>query len=141
MSEDTTEIIAIDALLERTTALRRKGCRLVQVSATRLAEHFELTYSFEEGDTLLNLRLNIPAERPWVPSISGVFWCAFLYENEMHDLFNIQVDGINVDFKGTLYHTAIPYPLNAPPAAKPRVVMPAKATTVSATSTNPPQNS
>ena len=32
-----------------------------------------------------------------------MYWNAFIYENEMHDLFGIQVRGMNIDFKGTLH--------------------------------------
>ncbi|MFA5416444.1 MAG: NADH-quinone oxidoreductase subunit C, partial [Methanoregula sp.] len=48
-----------------------------------------------------------------VPSISGMYWGAFVYENEMHDLFGIQVKGINIDYKGNLIKTTIKYPFGA----------------------------
>jgi ech hydrogenase subunit D len=100
----------MDALLDSVRELRQSGARLVQIGATRFPNHLELTYSFEVEDTLKNLRLHVPGDRPWVPSISSVYWCAFLYENEMHDLFNIEVDDLAVDFKGTLYTTSVKFP-------------------------------
>jgi ech hydrogenase subunit D len=56
-----------------------------------------------------------------VPSISSIYSCAFLYENEMHDLFELQVDGMVVDFKGNLYKTAMKYPFGSTkaPVAQP----------------------
>ena len=48
-----------------------------------------------------NFRLHLADEALRVPSISSIYWCAFLYENEMHDLFNLKVEGMAVDFKGT----------------------------------------
>jgi ech hydrogenase subunit D len=44
-----------------------------------------------------------------------MYWNAFIYENEMHDLFGIQVRGMNIDFKGTLIRTAVKHPFGQPP--------------------------
>ena len=57
---------------------------------------FDKDYHFE------NIRITITGDTE-VPSISGMYWNSFIYENEMHDLFGIQVRGMNIDFKGTLY--------------------------------------
>jgi ech hydrogenase subunit D len=107
------ELIDTSALLDRVRGLHQKGCRLVQIGATRLPEQVELTYSFDLEQHLTNLRLHIPAEQARVPSISSIYWCAFLYENEIHDLFNVQVDDMAVDFHGTLYTTAVKHPFGA----------------------------
>jgi ech hydrogenase subunit D len=122
--EQTFEIIPVETLLVRVRELDAKKWRLVQIGATRLPEQFEITYSFGFHLQLVNLRIQLPADQARVPSISSVYWGAILYENEMHDLFNIQVDGIAVDFKGTLYKTAVPFAFGttkipAPPAPKP----------------------
>ncbi len=109
----TLELVTVDTLLERVGGLCKEGNRLVQISATRLADQLELTYSFDREGCLSQLRLVLPAAGARVPSISSIYWCAFLYENEMHDLFDIQVDGMAVDFKGNLYKTAIKYPFGS----------------------------
>jgi ech hydrogenase subunit D len=126
MTQDQTyELITVEVLLEKVRALRERDCRLVQISATRLPEHLELTYSYETDGPLLNLRLHVPAEGAKVPSISSFYWCAFLYENEMHDLFNLTVEGMAVDFHGNFYNTTIPYafgstkPVSPPPKPAP----------------------
>jgi ech hydrogenase subunit D len=142
----TFETIPCGELLEKVSGLRKAGYRLVQISATRLPacgaeaatppasagtpparhrpEHVELTYSFDRDHQLANLRLQIPAAESRIPSISSIFWCAFLYENELHDLFNLQVDGMAVDFHGHLYETAVKFPFGS---TKPPVVKPAPA--------------
>lgn len=107
--------------------LRDAGWRLVQIGATRLPEHVELTYSFDRALVLTNLRLLVSAPGGRVPSVSGIFWCAFLYENEIHDLFEIQVDGLAVDFHGALYQTAIPFPFSVAPKAKTPAARPSAA--------------
>ena len=70
---------------------------------------------------------------PRVPSITPIYWCAFAYENELHDLFRIHVEGIAVDYKGKFYKTTVPFPFGArgpsaaATAAKPAVAAPAVA--------------
>ncbi len=118
------ETIPMQSLLERTGELRKQGYRLVQIGATRLPEYVELTYSFDRESRLTNLRFQMPAEGARLPSISGIYWCAFLYENELHDLFNVQVDGMAVDFHGHLYETTVKFPFGS---TKAPVVKPASA--------------
>jgi ech hydrogenase subunit D len=120
--EQTLEVIAASALLKSVRAMRVQGARLVQICATALPEQFELTYSFDIEGRLASLRVLVPIEDPRVPSIALIYGCAFLYENEMHDLFNIKVEGMTVDFRGNLYRTAVKYAFGKtiPPAAKPR---------------------
>ena len=110
MSQEQIELITIDALLEKVRAKKDQGCRLVQISATQLPGQIELTYSFDLNSQLSNLRLSLPGEEPHLPSISSIYLCAILYENEIHDLFGVQVAGMAVDFKGNFYKTAIKFP-------------------------------
>jgi ech hydrogenase subunit D len=107
------ELITRERLIEVVNAMRQREFRLVQISATRLPNELELTYSFDRDGALLNLRVLIPANEARVPSISSVYWCAFLYENELHDLFSLQVEGMAVDFQGHLYQTAVPFPFGS----------------------------
>lgn len=120
MSEpQTIEAIEVNGLVERTKQLRKDGWRLVQISATRLPDQVQLTYSFDRASQLANFRLHLPGTEARLPSISSVFWCAFLYENELHDLFNIAVEGIAVDFHGKFYNTAVKFPFGASKAPTP----------------------
>ncbi|MFO1477714.1 MAG: NADH-quinone oxidoreductase subunit C [Verrucomicrobiota bacterium] len=120
MSE-SIEIIPMESLRERARGFREQGWRLVQISATRLPDQVELTYSFDRGGEMKNLRFSAAPVETRVPSISPVYGCAILYENEIHDLFNVQVEGLTVDFKGNLYKTAIKFPFGSTkaPCAKP----------------------
>jgi ech hydrogenase subunit D len=115
------ETITPDELFERVQGFRRENWRLVQIATTRLPEVVELTYSFDLNSQLSNLRLTLPADAMRVRSISSIYWAAFLYENEMHDLFGVEVEGMVVDFKGNLYKTAVKFPFGSTqmPAAKP----------------------
>lgn len=121
----TLELITAGQLLDRVRALREQSYRLVQIGATRLPEQMELTYSFDRDGHLLSLRLHLPAstaeDEACVPSISSIYGCAVLYENEMHDLFNIRVDGMALDFHGKFYRTTVKYSFATPrpPPARP----------------------
>lgn len=124
--EPNIEAIRVDQLCDKVRALREQGMRLVQISATLLPDDVELTYSFDLNDCLSNLRVLVPAVGGVLPSISGIFGCAVLYENEIHDLFNVRVEGMTVDFKGNLYKTSVKYPFGStktpcatPPCADP----------------------
>ena len=112
MSQESIETITAETLLDQVKAKRDAGCRLVQISATRLPDQVELTYSFDLDGRLASLRVSLPPVETRVPSISSIYGCAILYENEIHDLFDVKVEGMTVDFHGNLYKTSIPFPFD-----------------------------
>jgi ech hydrogenase subunit D len=131
MSIEEQHVLDIPAavLLERVQRMRAEGWRLVQICCTRLVADQEVTYSFDRaglpsGDLslpdhgaaatgLVSLRVRIAIHDPVLPSISSFYWSAFLYENEMHDLFGVTVNGMAIDFKGRLFTTMVPTPFVA----------------------------
>lgn len=112
MSPEPIETIAVDTLLAQAKAKRDQGYRLVQISATKLPDQVELTYSFDLNSRLASLRLSLPNDAH-LPSITGIFGCAVLYENEIHDLFGVPVDGMAIDFKGNFYKTSVKFPFGS----------------------------
>jgi ech hydrogenase subunit D len=118
----TVEEIPAVTLLERVQAMRSEGWRLVHAACTRLVADQEVNYCFDRDGQSLDspdsaslhgmhtLRVRLPMNDPELPSISPFYWSAFLYENEMHDLFGITVKGMAIDFKGHLYTTMVPTP-------------------------------
>jgi ech hydrogenase subunit D len=118
----TIEEIPAAALLERVQKMRSEGWRLVHAACTRLVADQEVNYCFDRDGQSLDspdsatlrgmhtLRVRLPMIDPELPSISSFYWPAFLYENEMHDLFGITVKGMAVDFHGHLYTTMVPTP-------------------------------
>jgi ech hydrogenase subunit D len=133
--QQTVEEIPLHTLLERVQRMKAQGWRLVHACCTRLVADQEVSYSFDRGgntgapgreDRALGrasntpasadparfhtLRVRLPMVEPELPSISSFYWSAFLYENEMHDLFGVNVKGMAVDFHGKLYTMAVPTP-------------------------------
>lgn len=96
--------IEVSQLVAKTAEMVAGGYRLVQIGCTALANGYEVTYSFDKDYVLINLRLTV-AVGAEIPSISTLYWCAFTYENEIHDLFGITIPNIAIDFKGTFYRT------------------------------------
>lgn len=109
--EQTIIDVALENLTREVERVHADGYRLVQIGCTDLGGSYEVNYSFDKGYQFKNLRLTIGPEAE-VPSISGIYWGAFVYENEMHDLFGIPVTGMNIDFKGTFIKTAEKYPFS-----------------------------
>jgi len=104
--EQTTVPIGIPELLARAGQMRTEGYRLVQIGCAKIGDTYEINYSFDKDRKFLNLRITV-APGTEIPSISGIYWGAFVYENEIFDLYGITVTGINIDFKGTFYRTAV----------------------------------
>ena len=101
------------SLVEEVKRRFEQGWRLVQIGVTALGELIEVNYSFDRDLRFENLRLQLPVTAPRLPSVSGIYWCAFLYENEIHDLFGITFEGLALNFKGSLYKTSMPTPFAA----------------------------
>jgi ech hydrogenase subunit D len=80
-----------------------KGHRLVTITCTALDEDsFDLLYSFDKDFELSHLRLKV-IKNALLPSITGIYFAAFLVENEIQDLFGLRFSGLALDYKGTLY--------------------------------------
>jgi ech hydrogenase subunit D len=109
MNEQKIITISPEELVSKTANYKTNGFRLVAISCATLKDHMELSYSFDKEYSLESLRINL-TDKKELPSISSVFWNAFLYENEIHDLFGVKVTGINIDYKGNFYKTTIKNP-------------------------------
>lgn len=106
-----------EALLSQVGRLKAEGFRLLMINATPLPSPqadgaaVELTWSFAKGARLEHLRERVPAGAQ-VPSVGRHYASAFLYENELGELFGVEVTGLEVDFKGGLYQTSTKVPFS-----------------------------
>ena len=108
MLENLQEI-ELTARLNTIKTLKNDNCRIMQICATKIGEEYELIYTFGHEYDVRHVKVTIEPGTH-VPSISDISPAAYLYENEMHDLFGIAIDGINHDYKGKLYRTAVEAP-------------------------------
>jgi ech hydrogenase subunit D len=114
VEKQTTTSIDVGKLIGSVEQFLNNGYRLVQIGCTKVADMYEINYSFDKDYHFENIRITVTADTE-IPSISGMYWNSFIYENEMHDLFGIQVRGMNIDFKGTLIRTAVKFPFSVAP--------------------------
>lgn len=103
--------VTADGLLPRVRELKADGYRLGQICASKLADGFQILYSFDKDHVLLNLRLILPEEEE-VQSITAEYWPAFIFENEMHDLFGIKIMNNALDYGGHFFKVSEPTPWN-----------------------------
>ena len=96
-------------VIDESQKLKFAGYHLMQQCATRVPDAFELIYTFGKDLEVKQLKITLPEETE-ISSITSIFPCAFIYENEMHDLFGVKIKMINIDYEGKLYRTAIETP-------------------------------
>lgn len=109
-------------------AYKGKGWRFAQCCASRNGDDaFELLYSYVDDATneVANLRVCVTSADE-IPSVGGIFPAAFMFENEMHDLYGLTVVDMNLDYRGGFYHLHIPAPMAQAPQGKAKPVAAAK---------------
>lgn len=108
MGQQTIKEITANELLNEVLILKNDGYRLVAITCTG-KEGLELSYSFDKDYNLLSLRINTDKETE-ISSISVMYPYAFLYENEIKELFGANIKNINLDFDNTLYKIPVRTP-------------------------------
>ena len=108
------ELAAAGDLLSIAQDIKALGYRLGQACATMTAagDEIEILYSFEKDNILKNIKIVIGAKAPEIQSITVVYPYAFIYENEMHDLFGIEFRNLIMDYHGKYIVLAKPNPWN-----------------------------
>lgn len=99
MIENVTEI-SKDQLLGETQKMSGQNYRFVTTSCVDLGEdNLDVLYHFDKDTQLQNLRIKAKRGEE-VPSISKIYLCAVLVENEMKELFGLNVTGMAIDYGG-----------------------------------------
>ena len=70
---------------------------------------YDLLYSYVLDGLFKNYKISI-SEDAEIESITAIFPNAFLYENEMSELFGIKIKYIALDYKNKLYDIAVETP-------------------------------
>ncbi len=101
-------IEGLSALAER---MQNEGARFVQVLAVNTEAGIDVQYTFMLNGCLNNFTIKGVRKEMPIPSITNRFIAAFVFENEIHDLFGLDIRNIAIDFKGHFYATAVKEPM------------------------------
>ncbi len=105
-----TTILKQDELLDKVKVLFFDKFRLVAMSPLKSDENVEIIYTFASDYDMESFRIVVDDLTKEVPSISSVYQIAFLYENEIKDLYGVKFQGLVLDFNGNFYQTKIKTP-------------------------------
>lgn len=95
--------VSLDAVVGEAAKMKAQGQRLSTLTCVALDENnFEIIYHYDTDLKLTNYRLSVTKDTV-VPSISPVYFSAFLVENEIRDQFGLVFEGLVLDFGGKLY--------------------------------------
>ncbi len=108
--EQQIKMILPNELLTETLRLKNEGYRLVAITCTN-KNGLELSYSFDKEYNFLNLRF-VTDTKTEIDSISNIYSYAFLYENEIKELFGVHIVNIVIDFNNNLYKIPVKTPFN-----------------------------
>lgn len=107
--EDT--LTTVEGLSALAAARKDDGWRFVQMLAVNTEAGIDLVYSFMKDGLLQNCKIvGVQKDTP-VPSITDKFLAAFVFENEAHDLFGVDIRDIAIDFEGNFYALAQKEPM------------------------------
>ena len=107
-----TEVPLVE-LLERVQTFKHEGFRFVQMCAETTEAGIDLLYTFydETTDNAINLCVYGIDGESRVPSIQGLYFAAFSYENETHDLYGVRFVNMELDFGGHFFNLATSEPM------------------------------
>ncbi|MCJ7669285.1 MAG: FAD-dependent oxidoreductase [Dehalococcoidia bacterium] len=94
-------IVSKTELVSEAQGMLAQKARFATATCRDSGGRFEVIYHFEFEDSaefVKHIRVNIGKEET-LPSISNVYLCAALIENEIQELFNVQISGIALDFQ------------------------------------------
>ena len=104
MADTGCEIIPVTTgeFLMKVMEIKNENYRLMQAHAVSIENGYELRYTFGRDYEWITLRL-VFDEAEEVPTITNIYQAAFLYENEMAELFGVKIRMISVDYHDKLY--------------------------------------
>lgn len=103
--------IQVGDILTWVSGCKREGWQFVQLLACMAQNGVDVVYTLRRDNTVLHATVHDIAPDQHIPSITGTYMAAFVFENEIHDLFGVQVDGIAIDYKGKFYQLAVDKPM------------------------------
>jgi ech hydrogenase subunit D len=99
------EIVTVENLNDKVASKLPLGFRFVTMTCTDCIEYFDILYHFDKNYELSNLRLQLK-KGDSLPSISPIIFAALIVENEIKDLFGVNVTGLILDYDNRLLLTS-----------------------------------
>lgn len=103
------ENIELSQLMPLCASKKSEGWRLCQIHSVRTKGGYELTYTLAKDYDMHNYKVIISEEQV-VPSITSVYACAWMYENEIAELFGVNIENILMSFDKKLYKLNVETP-------------------------------
>lgn len=97
-----TSTVPIERVVSFSRIFKDTGFRFVTMSSSDLGESIDLIYHFDKDLDIRSMRVIVPKGCA-ISSITSVFSCAMLVENEIKEHFGVEFEGLPIDFNGTLY--------------------------------------
>lgn len=94
--------VATGDFLMKVMEMKNDNYRLMQAHAVSIENGYELSYTFGKDYEWVTIRLVLD-ENAEVPTVTNIYPAAFLYENEMAELFGVKIRMISVDYHDKLY--------------------------------------
>ena len=89
--------------------MRSEGYRMVQICGVTKKGETEMVYSFDRDHEMVCYKVHVPFGTS-VGSITPEYWAAFVYENEIHDLFGVEFTDSSLDYKGNFFRMSVKTP-------------------------------
>jgi ech hydrogenase subunit D len=113
--KQSIQVIETGALIENCQREKQAGRRLCHITCCKigtenlgegeLSKHpgeIEISYGLDRDFDMVVFRVYVKTETA-VPSVTPLFAGAFLYENEINELYGTNIQGIVPDFRGNFY--------------------------------------
>ncbi len=104
MADTGCAIVPVETggFLMKVMEMKEEHFRIMQAHAVSTENGYELSYTFGRDYEWTTLRLVIGEDED-VPTITNIYPAAFLYENEMAELFGVRIKMVEPDFHDKLY--------------------------------------
>lgn len=94
--------ITRDVFFATVIRMKMELWRLVQICAVHVEGGYEMSYTFCRNYEMVTLRLHVKEDEE-ISSITQVYPCAYMQENEAAELFGVKIKNLTVDYRNKLY--------------------------------------
>lgn len=94
--------ISLNDFYPAVLAMKAENWRMVQICAVSVPGGYEMSYSFSKNYDMITLRLEVDEEQE-IASITHIYPCAYIQENEAKELFGVKISHIEPDYHDKLY--------------------------------------